>query len=346
MSAFKQNSEAPLWKSSFVISLDFELYWGVKDHVRIDDYRENLLGVRHAIPGMLSLFRQYDVHATWATVGMLFSETREQLIENSPALRPSYRNRTLSNYELMSDVGRDEESDPYHFAGSLIRVIRDTPGQELATHTFSHYYCLEAGQTVETFRADLQAAIQAAGRFGVQIRSIVFPRNQFRREYLETCVEAGLKAYRGNPRHWLYQPAVSAREKRAFLKRGLRLADNYVNISGTHVQIEKEDSAGIVNVPASRFLRPFSQRFRRFEAMRLRRIHSDLEATAQRGGLYHLWWHPHNFGANTAENLAFLERVLERFARLRETHGMQSLSMAEYAEPKASSAMPAAELLS
>jgi peptidoglycan/xylan/chitin deacetylase (PgdA/CDA1 family) len=332
-------------KSRFVISLDFELFWGVKDHVRLEHYRENLLGVRHAIPGMLSLFRQYDVHATWATVGMLFSETREQLIENSPTLRPSYLERGLSNYELMSDVGRDEESDPYHFAGSLIRLIRDTPGQELATHTFSHYYCLESGQTVETFRADLQAAIRAAARFDVPIRSIVFPRNQFRPEYLGTCVEAGLKAYRGNPRHWLYEPAASAKEKRAFLKRGLRLADSYINLSGTHVQFQKQEFGGIVNVPASRFLRPFSIRFRKFEAMRARRIHSDLQATSQCGGLYHLWWHPHNFGANTAENLALLERILEKFARLRETHGMESLSMAEYAAPQTSSAIAAAELL-
>jgi hypothetical protein len=44
-----------------------------------------------------------------------------------------------------------------------------------------------------------------------------------------------------------------------------------------------------------------------------------------------LWWHPHNFGADTTENIAFLSRVLEHFRRLRESCGMQSATMAEAA---------------
>ena len=31
---------------SFVISLDFELYWGVRDTVDLDSYRASLLGAR------------------------------------------------------------------------------------------------------------------------------------------------------------------------------------------------------------------------------------------------------------------------------------------------------------
>src|SRR5262249_35841561 len=71
-----------------VISLDFEIYWGVRDLVTLDEYRDNLLGVRKVVPGMLQLFRQYGVRVTWATVGLLFHSTREQMMQSLPNNRP------------------------------------------------------------------------------------------------------------------------------------------------------------------------------------------------------------------------------------------------------------------
>ena len=41
---------------AFVISLDFELFWGVRDSKSLADYGANILGVRQAIPAMLELF--------------------------------------------------------------------------------------------------------------------------------------------------------------------------------------------------------------------------------------------------------------------------------------------------
>jgi GAF domain-containing protein len=40
----------------FTISLDFELYWGVRDKVDLEAYRGSLLGAREAIPRLLDLF--------------------------------------------------------------------------------------------------------------------------------------------------------------------------------------------------------------------------------------------------------------------------------------------------
>ena len=63
---------------ALVISLDFELHWGVRDKRPVDGpYRENLLGAREAIPRMLDLFEEFGVAATWATVGFLFAKNRD-----------------------------------------------------------------------------------------------------------------------------------------------------------------------------------------------------------------------------------------------------------------------------
>jgi hypothetical protein len=65
---------SPLSSGILVISLDFELYWGVRDVFALEEYASNLLGVRKVVPAVLQLFDQYGIHATWATVGFLFSE--------------------------------------------------------------------------------------------------------------------------------------------------------------------------------------------------------------------------------------------------------------------------------
>ena len=67
------------------------------------------------------------------------------------------------------------------------------------------------------------------------------------------------------------------------------------------------------------------------EGTRLRRILNGLDYAANRGQAYHLWWHPHNFGRQLPENLAFLEKILAHFAKLRQSQGMESLNMGELA---------------
>ena len=123
----------------FVVSLDFELHWGVHDHVPLAAYRENLLGARRAVPAMLAMFTAFGVRATWATVGLLCCENRRELLEALPARRPSYAEPERSAYRLLDTLGEDERDDPLHFAPSLVRAIAETPGQEIGTHTLTHY---------------------------------------------------------------------------------------------------------------------------------------------------------------------------------------------------------------
>lgn len=313
---------------AFVISLDFELAWGAA-RWRTDGYARNLHGARAAIPRLLDLFSEHDIAATWAAVGFLFARSREEMVADGPAPeeRPAYRDPGLDAYA--QPVGENEDDDPLHFAPSLIARIRDTARQEIATHTFSHYYCCAAGQTAETFRADLQSARAIARRQGIDVTSIVFPRNQHNPAYDAILAAAGIRAYRGSPRAWMWRRA-EARDGTSPGRRGGRLFDSYVNLSG-HGTVrwgEVLQPSGLSDVRASHFLRPVSPRARG-RALLLRRIRNSLRAAASRGEIYHLWWHPHNFGRHPEANLAGLRAILEEFARLRADTGMRSLSMGD-----------------
>ncbi len=315
---------------NFVISLDFEIYWGLRDALKLDQYRDNLLGVRTVIPGLLHLFDKYQINATFATVGLLFFNDKDEMLEGLPERKPHYTDSHISPYEgHFDEVGRDETKDVFHFAPSLIKMILQS-GQEIGCQTFSHYYCLESGQTIEDFREDLRAAKRIAEKRGITLKSFVFPRNQYNEAYLNVCKEEGISSFRGNETSWLYK--AKDVESETTLRRAIRLADAYFNISGHHCHeatymINNE----LCNIPASRFLRPYSNRLSFLEKLRLNRITKSMTHAAKHGLTYHLWWHPHNFGINIKENLAFLEKILVHYQKLSKKYVFRSVSMQQLA---------------
>ena len=315
----------------FTISLDFELYWGMREAVSLEDeaFRQRLEGVYKAIPEILKLFKKFKIQATWAVVGFLYSEDGQQLSKHLPSQVPEYENTKLSPYIEALDL--DSTTNQYKFCPELIKQIQQCPGQEIGTHTFSHYYCLEPGQTQDEFKADLKAAIEVAQQVNLKTESLVFPRNQYNEEYLTTIAELGLTNYRGNEPNWLHDWDNGKGNK--IERRFLRLADAYLPITGHNCySLEQLKSAYPINVPASRFLRPYSATLKSLDPLKLHRIKKDLDYAAQEGLMYHLWWHPHNFGVDLAKNLDFLQKVLEHYQLLNKKHDMQSLSMGEVAK--------------
>jgi len=318
-------------RCTLVISLDFELYWGLRDKLPLDACQASLLGARQAIPRLLKLFADYGVHATWATVGFLFCDGREALQATVPAQLPDYDDARLFPYPALQSLGASEDEDPYHFAPSLIAKIIDTPGQELGCHTLSHYYCLEPGQDRDTFGADIAASQHLAQSQGVTLRSLVLPRNQIEPGYLDLLPGLGIIAYRGTASGWMYRVASCPGDTP--LARGARLIDAYTNISGSQGLAEDAlPRSAPVNIAASMFLRPYSPRLAWLDSLRLKRITTSMTHAARHGLAYHLWWHPHNMGLHVEESLAFIEAILKHYNLLREQYGMVSLGMGELAE--------------
>lgn len=314
-----------------VVSLDFELYWGLRDVSSLDACQASLLGVRQAIPRLLKLFTDYGVHTTWATVGFLFCDGREALQAAVPAQLPDYDDPRLSPYPSLQSLGASEDEDPYHFAPSLIAKIIGTPGQELGCHTLSHYYCLEPGQNRDTFAEDLAVAQHLAQGQGVTLRSLVLPRNQIEPGYLGFLPSLGIIAYRGTTTGWMYRAASCPGN--TLFSRGARLLDAYANLSGHQGYPQEALPRSVpVNIAASAFLRPYSPRMAWLDSLRLKRITASMTHAARHGLVYHLWWHPHNMGLHVEESLAFIEAILKHYILLREQHGMVSLGMAELAD--------------
>ncbi|PPK87973.1 polysaccharide deacetylase [Neolewinella xylanilytica] len=319
-------------RGGFIISLDFELHWGVFDHTSLNDKsRAYFRTTRDLIPPTLQLFNEYGIAATWATVGMLFARNKEELQELLPEHRPQYRNPQLDPYRLLAEVGENEDEDPYHYAPSLIELVAATPGQEIGSHTFSHFYCLEPGQDSEAFADDLGCAQRAANGYG-PATSLVFPRNQYRTDYFPALRRHGFRAFRGNPETWFWQSRSG--EDTTLYQRAVRLTDNYLPLAKSYLfDVGKEDN-GLVNIPASRFFRPYVPSIDSYggQQLKLWRICKEMTRAAEAGKNYHLWWHPHNLATDPARNMAGLEEILRTYKDLNQRYGWQSHSMESWIE--------------
>lgn len=281
-------------KPSVVISLDFELRWGVADRLAgdVNAYRRNLEGEPDAVLAMLELFDREQVGATWATVGALACAGWDEYFAIAPP-QPNYANKQLG-------VRRDwQDLDPtgrLHFAPGIVRAVAAAPGQELASHSFSHIYMQEAGCLAADVEADSMAVARLFHeRFGVAPTSFVFPRNQV--GHVEALQRTGIRRWRLNPTV-SYWNAVRRDQQRKFV-RALRLFDDVV-------------AGESRRAPASEMRASFLVRFPlpdRAWKLHLSRIRRDARRL-QPGETLHLWWHPHNLGADVRRNVRRLSDLI------------------------------------
>ena len=289
-----------------VLSLDLELMWGNTEEWTPNGYgRTHVAHVREVVNRLLSLFEQYQVRATFATVGVIMEEYKADV----------------------AGQHIQEKDAPLYFAPDVIRQLMDAPNVEIGCQTYSHYVCRGKDFSLERFKEEIRKSVEAAAHYGIQLKSVVFPRNAIQKECLAVCQKYGMTAYRGNARSLFpYRNLLEV-----YANRASRLIDTYLNISGNNSYALEKGDTPILNIPASRFLRPYSRLLFFLEGLRFRRIRKEMEYAAKHGEVYHLWWHPHNFGADIDKNLCFLEKILKTYQRLHEQYGMESVTMGELA---------------
>lgn len=316
-------------RPTLVLSLDFELFWGMQDVTKLNDYRANILGGREAIPRVLALMERHGIHATWATVGFMFAENADEVLRYAPepALRPTYADPRRSCYRLFDDRELLAGESGCFFAPEVIRAISGTPGMEIGCHTFSHFYCKEKGQTAEQFAADMRAARRIAQDGGYELRSVVLPRNNCVPEYLSLLGGLGFTSFRDLENDWINDAAGLPPR----LRRLLRLADVYIPLTGQGGYIPRKES-GVWNLMGSRMYKPYFRPLFFLERLKLRRIKRQMTHAAKRGLVFHLWWHPHNIGTRTDWHLAQLEEIFSCYDSLKQKYGMRSMNMGELAE--------------
>lgn len=284
---------------SIVISLDFELRWGVLDHVRDDfsAYRANLEGVPEAVAGMLDLFDERNVRATWAIVGGLACSGWDEWEARRPTW-PAYERTSLRWRDAFRGQRADER---LYFAPDLVDEVRRR-GHELGSHTFTHLYMNEPGVTADDVQRDCDAMNTLfADRWSSAPVSLVFPRNQ--ENHVDVLRSRGIRQWRSNPNSWYWDTTRPTTK----VTRALRIADAFLPWP------DRGGSVVDAGQRASHFVRVGLPN--RAWSLHVRRIGRDASRLGP-GETLHLWWHPHNLGAAPTRSVARLGELLDRIASL------------------------------
>lgn len=276
-----------------VVSIDFELRWGVHDiyGLDIDGYRANLENCRFAVNQTLEMFKTRNIRATWATVGAIGLDNWNDYF-NTVKSQPKYKRKKFFISEKYADIDPKGE---LHFAPDLVRKIIETSGQELASHTFSHVYCREEGFMLSDFVNDSECFSKIFNsKFHIIPKSIVFPRNQTK--FIEHLKNINIEIYRGK-KEYLFES---------------KIGEKFQNILEVLLPMK---------IPSSKVSGSLTRGdlFVRFDLpihlwkLQLRKLKYCLEHLGK-DGICHIWWHPHNVGPNLTLGLARFEELFDLIA--------------------------------
>lgn len=309
----------------FVLSLDTELAWGTFDQDGLRRFSRHFSQKRPIVRRLLDLFDRYQAPVTWAFVGhLLLRECCGQAgaPPHPQVLRPRYSWYPHDWHHL--DPGSDLERDPWWYGADLLeQVLGAAMPHEIGSHTFTHIVVDDPACTREIVRSQLAACVEAHARYGLTIHSLVYPRNKI--AFRDVLPEFGITVYRGRERRWY----VDLDER---LVRALHVIDRTLPLAPTTYPLDSLDEGALVNIPASMFY-VARDGFRRAIplASRVAQAKRGLLRAAERGELFHLWFHPFNLGSDL-RLFDGLEQIYRFAAGLRDAGKLEIVPMCAAAE--------------
>lgn len=314
-------AESP--KGTFLFSLDTELAWGYFD---LDDERQRLFSSdgsreRRSIRRLLALMDEFGIKSTWAVVGHMMYD-RWVASEKNPVMKWRGKHRAFDQIF--------ETDHPLWYGADMVELLLAEGEQhEIGCHGFTHTPFWDL--TEDEARIEIECWQEAADRWGIEGRTVIFPRNQIK--HLHLYQEAGFTCYRGNKvmADFYQVPVIGKVYNRLDLVLQFAVPERFE---------PSLNELGMVNLPASQWLfrinRGLETGLDRLNLHRLRlgSMIRGIRRAADEGRYIHLWAHPWEF--RTEKDFDKL-RVLFGIVQQEAHRGrMRSVTMLEAAEAFAS----------
>lgn len=304
--------------AKLVISLDFELLWGRYDRLYSASRNgaEDIRGTVAIVDHLLGEFCSRSIKATWAVVGAIGCSSWTEFFRLAPPF-PRYRD---SRFAFRREWASLDPQGKGFFAPRAIDRIRESPGQDLGTHTFCHSFFGEEGVCAQDLLNDLECVRAfSESHYGAAPTSLVFPRNQCR--FIDALGATCIRVWRGNEKPWYFRDHRRAASTYG-LMRVLRLADSINPVARRSYPMEGSMTRASLflrlNLPAPLW------------RLHLRRIEAELHA-APDGRIFHLWFHPENVAALGRVGMERLSEVLESLSAALDHGEVESASMRDLA---------------
>ena len=248
-------------KGVLCISWDTELLWGRRD-LNWQKFVSRVRKEREIIKNILTILKKYEIPTTWAVVGKMW-----------------------------------QKGDPDWYGPDIVKMIKNTAGQEIGSHSYSH----ELFDQIDT----QTAKIEAQNPF--KLKSFVFPKNKV--GYLKILKKNGFTTFRGPDKseYELLLPRVPLVYK--------PFIDN-----------------GLVNIPGSMYL-VSGRGLRKFipQGLRWLKVKMGIDGAILEQKVFHIWAHPIDLVNDTEKIMANLERICEYASQKRGNKILKIQTMGEIA---------------
>ena len=297
-------------RGAFVFSLDTELAWGGVHSRNVESRQSHFAGTRGAVRRLLGLLETFEIRATWAVVGHLMLDecSRTGSVPHPEIVRPEYDWRQGDWFDL--DPCSTSRESPHWYAPDMIEsILACKVAQEIGCHTFSHVIVGDPGCSKECFTSELQACLDVADDWGLELRSFVFPRNSI--AHLDVLRRFGFTAFRGEVEtSWgTSLPGTLGRAARAALW----------STPAHPLTAPVSLRAGMWDIPATSFFIHRDGLASKIPmGMRVWRATRGVEQAAKDGSIFHLYLHPFNLASDPDALLGGLESVFRHVATLRD----------------------------
>jgi len=288
--------------AALCISIDLEMAWGRWEKIDARYIRFAEQADRPIVRRLLQLAERYNIPMSWAVVGRVFDDAPG--FKNLPGPKEAW------------------------FAPELVEAIQGScVPHDIASHSYAHVYYDELSDSEASL--DLGRDVELRKRWGIPMRSWVFPRNQI--GHVEKLVQAGVAVYRTLDAGWL----ELVRDHVPRLYPAGNLLDKVLPITPPLVeaQVRSVGACRVVALPSSTILlaRNGLRRLALPAVSKLRWIRALEDATRQ-GKVFHPWFHPSAFYWDAETQFSVLEAVLRAAAEKRDAGALRIATMADFAE--------------
>lgn len=306
-------------RGSLIISIDTELLWGRHD-LNYSNFLRRAKKERSIIKKLLSLFTKYHIPATWGVVGHLFLKqcSPKNNINHPEINRPNYP--WVKGDWFKDDPATSIRKDPAWYGQDLVKLIKDTPHQEIACHSFSHVLFGHPGCSRDCAESEITTCLKLAKGLGIKFQSFIFPRNSV--GHLNLLKKYGFSAFRSLKPAW--------QNHNNLLTKLVQLAWLVSPLAPPVFEAKKV--SGLVDLPGSMYY--LSTRGpRKLLPIKLRVLKAKLginQAIKQKK-IFHLWFHPTDL-VDDPKLLAGLEEVIVFATSLRQANQLSIMTMGEFAK--------------
>jgi len=275
-------------KAIFILSFDCEGKWGMADIIdnNIDSSITNQ-NLTMAYRSILALLDKHKIKGTFAFVAALimsvleFKEREDWFDKSNVTI---YKNKRWLESFFKSTKGKN--FDGWFHPTLLDFVINSGMHHEIATHGFTHLPLSEYIIDKITFKHEMARVKDVMTMKGVEIKTIVYPRNLI--GYTDLLKEYRIIGYRD--RLFSSNSIYFEKVKNIFHELNVLEKSQLFAVNTNRSSIES------IKIPSGYFLN-YQENLRKYIPSYLtkKRWRNLIQDAIDNEGVVHLWTHPHNF---------------------------------------------------